>query len=258
MRIGEMKLRKPLPRLRDNCDYHNPRIVYDGKYWYLKFTTEKFCDPARTDGEIVGIDVGLEKLLITSYGSFYENINKTNQKLLNLRKRLKRYNREYSRKLESHIIGYRKGPKGGRKPIYDEPIEDMKNIQKLRQKIFLTYRKINGIIHNYLHQVSHDIVSRTKTKTIVIENLSITNMMKNHHLARSIKEANWYTLLRLISYKSEESGIDIIVAANNYPSSKICSNCGNKKNNLRLSDRIYHCDHCGLTIDRDLNAAINL
>ena len=110
---------------------------------------------------------------------------------------------------------------------------------------------------NYIHQVTTEIV-KTKPSKIVLEDLKVRNLMKNHYLAKSIADSKFYEFKRQILYKSEKYGIEVILANQFYPSSKTCSSCGNHKKDLKLSDRTYKCDQCGLIIDRDINAAINL
>jgi putative transposase len=92
---------------------------------------------------------------------------------------------------------------------------------------------------------------------IVIEDLNVSGMMKNKHLARAIQEQKLYEFRRQLEYKCQWYGVRLIIADRFFPSSKTCSQCGQVKKDLKLSDRTYHCD-CGLHIDRDLNAAINL
>ena len=91
-----------------------------------------------------------------------------------------------------------------------------------------------------------------------MEDLNIKGMIKNKHLARAIQEQCLYEFIRQMRYKCEWNGIEFVQANRFYPSSKTCSCCGNVKRDLKLSDRIYKCDICGLKIDRDYNAAINL
>ena len=91
-----------------------------------------------------------------------------------------------------------------------------------------------------------------------MEDLNIKGMMKNRHLSQSIGEQCWGEFIRQMKYKCEWLNIPFFQADRFYASSKICSCCGHKKNNLKLKDRIYHCEHCGTTIDRDFNAALNL
>ena len=99
---------------------------------------------------------------------------------------------------------------------------------------------------------------RQKPRRIVMENLNILGMMKNKHLSKAIQDSCWGFFKQLVEYKALMLGISMIVVDRFYPSSKACSNCGHIKSDLRLSDRIYKCEHCGLVLDRDLNAAINL
>lgn len=95
-------------------------------------------------------------------------------------------------------------------------------------------------------------------KRIVIEDLEVSKMLKDKRLSEEIIEQCFYKFREYLTYKCEEKGIELVVADKYYPSSKTCSCCGNIKKNLKLSDRAYVCDKCGLIIDRDINAAINL
>jgi putative transposase len=155
--------------------------------------------------------------------------------------------------IDDKIIGY----KGKRVPIYERPLLDCRNIQKQKQVIKLLYRKLNNIRTNHIHQTTTEIV-KTKPSRIVMETLNITGMMKNKHLAKAIAEQKMYEFKRQIQYKSELYGIELVEVPMFYPSSKICSNCGCIKSDLKLSDRTYICSDCGMVLGRDLNAAINL
>lgn len=99
---------------------------------------------------------------------------------------------------------------------------------------------------------------KTKPSRIVLEDLSITGLMRNKHLSKSVASSKWYEFRRQIEYKAELYGIEVVIADRFYPSSKTCHKCGNIKKDLKLSDRIYRCDCCGNVIDRDINASINL
>ena len=99
---------------------------------------------------------------------------------------------------------------------------------------------------------------KTKPYRVVIEDLNVKGMMKNRHLSRAIGEQGFYEIRRQLEYKCEWNGIELVIADRWYPSSKKCSCCGHIKRNLKLSDRTYICEECGLIIDRDLNASINL
>ena len=144
--------------------------------------------------------------------------------------------------------------------VYNEYLangKECKNIQKQNAKIRKIYRKLTDIRDNYLHQTTSEIV-KTKPSRIVMEKLNVKGMMKNKHLAKAIASQKFYEFIRQIKYKCEAHGIEFLQADRFYPSSKTCSCCGHIKKDLKIKDRVYHCDHCGLTIDRDYNASINL
>lgn len=129
----------------------------------------------------------------------------------------------------------------------------MREEHKLRK----LYAKVANIRHDYIHQVTHKLVSLRPQK-VVMEDLNITAMMKNKHLSKAISEQCLNDFILKMKYKCEWNGIEFVQANRFYPSSKTCSGCGCIKKNLKLSDRTYKCDECGLVIDRDYNAAINL
>ena len=99
---------------------------------------------------------------------------------------------------------------------------------------------------------------RTKPKAIVLENLNVAGMRKNRYLAHSLQESSISTFKQMLISKAESHGIEVVLAGRFYPSSQICSHCGSRKVDLKLSERVYRCPICGLEIDRDLNASINL
>ena len=251
-KIGFVKTVKPLPKLPKGEKYSNPYISYDGKYWYLSFGYS--VEPVKTElsGKSLGIDLGVKDLAICSDGKVYKNINKS-VRMRKLNKRLKREQRKLSRMIENNISGYQKN----RKPIYIRPLKECSNIQKQIANIRYIYKSITDIRQNYLHQTTTEIV-KTKPSRIVMETLNVKGMMKNRHLAKAISEQCFYEFKRQIQYKSEFYGIEFVEVPRFYPSSKTCSYCGAIKDDLRLSDRVYKCECCGLVIDRDLNASINL
>lgn len=132
-----------------------------------------------------------------------------------------------------------------------------KNIVKLEHRIKRIHRRIKNIRENYIHQITAYLV-KTKPCKIVMEDLNVRGMMKNKHLSRAIAEQSFYRLSIILNYKCEWNGIELVKADRFYPSSKKCSCCGNIKKDLRLKDRIYKCGVCGLTMNRDFNASINL
>lgn len=251
-KIGFVKTAEPLPKIRKGKKYSNPRILFDGKYWYLSVGYEIEGVVYPLTNESLGIDLGVKNLAVCSNTKVYKNINKTSN-VRKLKKRLQREQRKLSRMIKSKIKRY----DVDRKPIYEKPLSECKNIQKQKRKIKLIYRNLTNIRKNYIHQTTTEIV-KTKPFQIVMEDLNIKGMMKNKHLSRAISEQGFYEFIRQIKYKSQKYGIKFIQVDRFYPSSKTCSCCGNIKQELKLSDRVYRCEYCGLEIDRDYNASVNL
>lgn len=251
-RIGFVKTAEPLPKLKENKKYSNPRISYDGKYWYISIGYEVEYINSELSNESLGIDLGIKNLAICSDGTIYKNINKTKE-ICRLKKKLLREQRKLSRMMEHNIKGYT----SNRKPIFERPLIECKNYQKQKRKVELLYRKITNIRNDYIHQTTTEIVKKLP-KRIVMETLNIKGMMKNKYLAGKIAEEKFFEFKRQIKYKAELRGIQVIEVPVFYPSSKTCSCCGNIKKDLKLSDRIYICPVCNLKIDRDFNASLNL
>lgn len=244
-KIGWIKTNEPLPM---GVKYTNPRISYDGKYWYLSVGIEQpLHEEALTDVSL-GIDVGVKVLAVCSDGQVFKNINKT-RTVKKLEKRLKRLQKQVSRKYEMN-----KQFKGGEVRCQ---FVKTNNIIKLEKQIRLIHRRLKNIRLNHLHQATNQIV-KTKPSRLVMETLNIKGMMKNKHLSKAIAQQGWYEFKRQLQYKGEKYGIEFVEADKWYPSSKTCSHCGNVKTKLSLSERTYHCEACGLSIDRDWNASINL
>ena len=136
-------------------------------------------------------------------------------------------------------------------------MQECKNFQKQKRVIKLLHRRLTNIRDNYIHQTTAEIV-KTKPSRIVMETLNVKGMMKNKHLAKSVQQQKFFEFKRQIAYKCQKYGIELVEVPTFYPSSKTCSRCGCIKHDLKLSDRIYRCSHCGLVIDRDSNASLNL
>ena len=129
------------------------------------------------------------------------------------------------------------------------------NREKAKKNTAKKHRKIQRQRDDYAHKASNKIVA--SGDIIALEDLNGAGMVKNHNLAKSIIDASWNTLVQHITYKAESAG-KVVVLVNPGDTSKTCSRCGGVKENLKLSDRIFHCDGCGLEVDRDINAAINI
>ena len=256
-RLGYIRTKESLPKIPKGDKYVNPRITYDGRFWYLSVGYEVKTKQVKLTDDRVGIDVGLKDLAIVSnsnnsYTKKYRNINKGYRVKL-LEKRLKRSQRKLSRKILNNIESYSEN----HVPTYTRPLNECKNIQKQKHIIQCLYRKINNIRTNYIHQVTAEIV-KNKPSQIVLEDLNIKGLIKNRHLSKSISCSKLYEFRRQIEYKAELYGIEVVIADRFYPSSKTCHVCGYVKKDLKLSDRTYRCEGCGLVIDRDINASINL
>ncbi|MDR2834066.1 MAG: transposase [Streptococcaceae bacterium] len=252
-KIGFIKTSQPLPKLTKGQKYYkNPRITHDGRNWYLSIGLQRTFEEVELTDVSLGVDVGVKELAVVSNNTFYKNINKT-KRVKQLEKRLKRKQRQVARMLGNNTKGYT----NNRKPIYIQPLKDLKNFQKKKHEISLLHKKLTDIRQNHLHQATSEIV-KTKPSRIVMETLNIKGMMKNKHLSKAIAAQKLFEFQRQITYKAQKFGIEVIKADKWFPSSKICSECGHKKVDLKLKDRTYYCIACHFKIDRDLNAALNL
>ena len=239
-KIGMIKIKS---NLNISGKIINPRISLVNNKWIISFKIE--CEnqalPELTD-KSMGIDLGIKELAVVSYGDekiVFHNINKS-KRVKTLEHKLKHVQRVIARKYRTN--GNWEKTKG------------IERYEKIAREI--NY-KLSNIRHNYVHQTTHKLVSLLPDQ-IIMEDLNVSELMKNKHLAKAIGEQNLYEFIRQMKYKCEWNGIKFVQADKFYPSSKTCSCCGKLKRNLKLSDRTYKCDQCGLVIDRDYNAAINL
>ena len=226
-----------------SCKKQIATISFDGKHWYLSYTED--IEPQVTDlpdyTEGVGVDLGIKTLATVSDGTTVPNI-KTFRRVRILEKRLKRLQRKVSRK---YLIN--KCNKHNK----------TKNIIKLERQIKLIHRSIRNIRIDHIRKFVSELV-KTQPEFIAVEDLNVKGMMKNKHLAKDIANCSFYTIREHLIRKAKERHIAVRLVDRFYPSSKTCSYCGSYKKDLKLSQRVYHCDNCQETIDRDLNAAINL
>ena len=191
----------------------------------------------------LGIDLGIKDIAICSDGMVFKNINKT-KKVKKLKKKLKREQRKMSRSIE-----YSKSKK--------IKLKELKNFNKKKLKVQKIFYRLNCIRDDYNNKIVNEI-TRIKLKYITIEDLKVSNMIKNRHLSKAIQEQNFYSIRTKLINKCKERNIELRLVDAFYPSSKTCSCCGSVKKDLKLSDRIYKCYNCGLEMDRDYNASINL
>ena len=225
-------------RVPTNCKYSNPRVTFDGINFWLSVSIEVEDSEEIPMNEGIGIDLGVKDLAICSDGNIYRNINKTKEV-----KRLEKKKRRLQRKLSKKYVVNK--------------YEKTKNILKLEKELLKLNHRLTNIRHNYIHQVTSDIISR-KPMFISLEDLNVSGMMKNRHLAKAVQAQSFYSFKEILSYKAKWNNIQIIEVPTFYPSSKTCSVCGAVKSDLKLSDRVFVCPECGNKMDRDLNASINL
>jgi putative transposase len=236
-KIGKIKYKTDfeIPEGRD-VKFSNPRIRLDQGKWILTFGIEYENQAEILNEKSMGIDLGVKDLATVSYGGekmVFGNINKS-RKIRQLEAKMKHLQRNKDRK--------KKGSK---------------NRKKAKAKWAKLKRHLANIKQDYLHKTTHTLVQSLPNR-VVMEDLNVKGMMKNHNLAKAIQDASLGTFTRLMKYKSEWRGIEFVQVGRFYPSSKKCSCCGEIKRDLKLRDRVYRCSSCGLEIDRDFNAALNL
>ena len=216
------------------------------RYYVSILVEETYIKISNPNNEGLGIDLGIKEFAICSNGNKFKNINKTST-VKKIEKKLKREQRKLSRKYESLKIR-NKNIKEGR--------ATRQNIQKQVVKVQRLHQRLANIRTDYINKTVFSIVKQ-KPSYITIEDLAVSNMMKNKHLSKAISSQKFFEFKTKLTVKCKENHIELRIVDRFYPSSKTCSSCGKVKRDLKLSDRIYKCD-CGFTIDRDLNASINL
>ena len=241
--IGDVRFGSARSGFNLSCKKQIANISFDGKYWYLSYTedvdTQATNLPDYTKG--VGIDLGIKTLATVSDGTKVPNI-KTFRRVRILNKRLKRLQRKVSRK---YLIN--KCNKHNK----------TKNIIKLERRIKLIHRSLKNIRINHIRKFVSELVKK-QPQYIAIEDLNVKGMMRNKHLSKDIANCSFYTIKEHLIRKAKERNIIVRLVDRFYPSSKTCSNCGGYKKNLKLSQRVYHCNSCQVKIDRDFNASRNI
>jgi putative transposase len=226
-RIGKVKL-KETDYIPKDSKIIQATVSKIADKWFVSVLTEVELKPLPQNKKIVGVDLGIKTLATCSDGTIYDNAKALKRNL----NRLKFQQRKLSRK-----------------------VKNSKNYEKQKLKIQKLHYRISNIRNDCLHKATSKIIN--DNQVIVLEDLKVSNMMKNHKLAQSISDVSFCEFRRQIEYKAKWNNKQVIFVDKFYPSSKLCSSCDRKKENLKLSDRMYKCD-CGLIIDRDLNAAKNL
>ncbi len=200
-----------------------------GKYYLSILIETNINKTLPITKNIIGIDLGIKDFVITSEGETFDNI------------KIKRNNKKKISKLHKQLSRKKKGSN---------------NRNKCRIKLARYYEKLNNIKENYLHSVSNKLLN--ENQVIVMEDLSVSNMVKNHKLARSLQELSLFRFKEILKYKSNWYGRDLVEIDRWFPSSKLCNKCNYKNTELTLKDRTWICPNCGESHDRDINAAINI
>jgi putative transposase len=233
-----------LPKLKDvkirgyrNLNQLKGRIIHAT---VTKETTEKYyvsllCEE-KTDIEklnyrsIVGVDLGIKDLIVTSDGEVYKNP----QSIKRFEKRIKRKQRELSRR--------KKGSQ---------------NYRKTKVKLAILFKKLKNTRKYLIHSITNKLIK--DNDLIAVENLQVTNMLKDKKLSKLISDASFHEIKRVLKYKTEWQGKRMIEVDTYYPSSQICSRCDYRNHEMKnLTKRVYECECCGNKINRDLNASINI
>ena len=200
----------------------------NGKF-YLSVLIDKPLRQVPQSSSMVGLDLGIKDFAVTSDGQVIENFHfKKNEE-----SRLKRLQRQISKK----IVG-------------------SKNREKARLRFAKLNEKIRNRKLNFLHDVTNHLID--ENQVIVMEDLNVKGMVRNHKLAESISEVNWGEFRRILAYKAAWHGRQLVFTDRFYPSSKRCNHCGYIYKELTLKDRQWVCPECGSLIDRDYNAALNI
>ena len=234
-------------RIPQNVKYYNPRVVLEGNRFYIVVGVDDEHSPKKkitTTDNIIGIDMNI-KSVVTSDNDVYKSItaNKKYMKALKTEKRLqKKLARKYIKSKE-----------------LKKSLKESRNYQKLRKIKNKYTRRINNLKKAHIDYVITSIINK-RPKIICIEDLDVKQMQEsdNKYLRKGIHQNPFAKLLNKLTDRCQKVGINIVKADRYYSSSKICNECGYKKIDLKLSDRTYICPNCGLIINRDYNAAINL
>ena len=230
-RIGRVHCMEDVSRRVDGARVLRMSVSRRGGRWQASLTVERadLPVPSPPKGGSVGIDLGVKELATLSDGTVIHNPHALRSNL----RRLKKAQRSLSRK--------RKGSNRRR---------------KARAQVARLYARVANLRSDALNKTTTMLAHAYSD--IGIEDLNVAGMVKNHGLARSIQDAAFAQFRRQLTYKTARTGARLHVIDRFYPSSKACSNCGTVKAKLPLSERVYHCDKCGLDMDRDVNAAINI
>lgn len=230
--LGELRVKERGYLPVDSVKVLSATISEQTGRWFVSLQVEQeIVDPEPKAIHVVGVDVGIKHLAVTSDGEIFDNPKALTKAQRTLRIRQKAVSRK------------QKGSANRRKVVV---------------RVARVHRRVANIRKDAIHKMTTSIAK--SASVIVVEDLNVSGMLKNHCLARALSDASLSEIHRQLAYKSKWCGAEFTKADRFYPSSKRCSGCGEVRETLPLSERMYHCKNpvCGLVIDRDLNAAINL
>jgi len=231
-KLGWVSLTESLRFCGDTIKILSATVSRIADKWFISISVQMETTPvkiSKNQADAVGVDLGVKNLATLSNGSTIEG-----------GKPLKKHRCKLAR-MQRHLAKCTKGSK---------------RYNRQKMKIARLHYRIRCIRQDGLHKLTHRLCQ--DFKIICIEDLNVKGMMKLRGLAKAISDMGFYDFKRQLEYKSSLFGNWISSVDRWFPSSKTCSNCGNKKEQLKLSERVYHCGKCGFKIDRDLNAAINI
>jgi len=245
-RIGRIRTHESTRKLARRLEAGTARILAatitcTADRWFVSFTVEvqRHIPEQRYRGGAVGVDVGIRNLAVLSTGEVVQNPRPLDR----AQRRLRRLNRQLARRHGPRAPdGSRRTPSTG--------------WTQVRRRLARTHARVANLRRDAIHKLTSELA--TSHGTIVVEQLHVAGMLRNQRLARRIADAGFGELRRQLTYKTTWHGSALVVADQWYPSSKTCSACGTAKAKLLLSARVFHCDACGLRVDRDVNAARNL
>jgi putative transposase len=229
-RLGRLRLKEHGYLPMEGVHILNATVSERAGRWFVSVQVEMSRpEPLDTARPVAGVDLGVLALATFSDGTRIENPRALKSSLC----KIKRLQRVVSRRQRGSA-----------------------NRQKAVRQLARAHLRVTDIRKNALHQAT-SLLTRTKS-AVVLEDLNVSGMLQNHHLAQAIADVGFYEFRRQMEYKGERYGCQIILANPFYPSTKRCSRCGHIQEEMDLSIRVYRCPDCGLRIDRDLNAALNL
>jgi putative transposase len=228
-KFGWLKCSEELP----DVSIKNVVVSRTANEWFVSFKVPYTPETTEKIRGVVGVDLGIKTLATLSDGVVFEAIKpyKTHKRKLKILQR-----------------------RASKKFVKDQPVS--KNYKKAQQKVAKLHQRIANVRKDYTHKLTSYLAKNHSE--IVVETLNIKGMSKNHRLASAILDGGFFEFTRQLEYKSHWYGSTVTKVSRFYPSSKTCSRCNHRKQELKLSERIFHCEQCGCNIDRDLNASLNL